>query len=123
MSTAPAALPQGDGDPGPDTPTSPDEGFMAPFEVPGLPGPRKYTPPYRSDRPAEVPDLINEPPHYTAGGIESIDYIESKGHGEGFCAGNALKYLARYKLKGTPVEDLKKARWYLDRLIGIVERG
>jgi hypothetical protein len=44
------------------------------------------------------------------------------GHGEGFCWGNVNKYLVRYKHKGTPVQDLKKAQWYLERLIRIVEK-
>ena len=39
----------------------------------------------------------------------------------GFAAGNAVKYIARYKYKAKPVEDLKKARWYIDRLIQQLE--
>jgi hypothetical protein len=39
----------------------------------------------------------------------------------GYLEGNAKKYLHRYRYKGKPVEDLKKARWYLDRLIGEME--
>ena len=35
----------------------------------------------------------------------------------GFCAGNVIKYIARHKHKGRPIEDLKKAKWYLERLI------
>ena len=66
-------------------------------------------------------DAIN-PDHYKAGGIEAIDYIEAKGYGRGFCAGNVLKYVSRYQDKNG-VEDLKKARWYLDRLISIEEDG
>lgn len=61
-------------------------------------------------------DNINHPPHYTQGTMEVIDAIE--GLGLGFHAGNVLKYIARYKLKGG-VEDLHKARWYLDRLIAL----
>lgn len=64
--------------------------------------------------------VIN-PPHYTAGGIECIDYLEAKLQGrdgfEGFCIGNAIKYLTRADMKGPGIEDYKKARWYVDRLI------
>lgn len=60
-------------------------------------------------------DKINHPPHYTASGIEPIDVIES--WNLGFCLGNTVKYIARAKHKGSELEDLKKARWYLDREI------
>lgn len=59
-------------------------------------------------------DNINNPPHYTQG-IECADYIES--HEMDFFQGNAVKYLTRFKLKGTPLEDLQKAEWYVKRLI------
>lgn len=68
---------------------------------------------------AEV-DPVNAPNHYTAGGIETIDYLRAKLTAEefaGFCRGNVLKYVSRAPLKNG-VEDLRKARWYLDRLIG-----
>jgi hypothetical protein len=58
-------------------------------------------------------DPIN-PDHYTAGGIETIDFIEAKGLG--YHLGNVVKYLVRWKDKNG-IEDLKKARWYLDRFI------
>ena len=58
-------------------------------------------------------DPINNPRHYTQG-IECIDYITS--HGMSFCQGNVVKYVTRYKLKNG-IEDLKKAKWYLQRLI------
>lgn len=64
-------------------------------------------------------DPVNSPSHYTAGSIETIDYIQDKLSDEGFegyCAGNVFKYLSRYRLKNG-VEDLKKAKWYLSRLI------
>jgi hypothetical protein len=64
-------------------------------------------------------DRINHPGHYTSGGIETIDYIKSKLSPEGFegfCIGNVIKYLSRYREKNG-MEDLKKARWYLDRII------
>lgn len=62
-------------------------------------------------------DLINEPPHYTAGRFECIDVIEDQGHGRGFCYGNAIKYLIRAPHKGSELADLKKASWYVARLI------
>jgi malate/lactate dehydrogenase len=40
---------------------------------------------------------------------------------QGYCKGNAMKYLWRYKYKGKPVEDLKKAQWYLEKLIASVQ--
>lgn len=70
-----------------------------------------------------VPDNINHPAHYNVGKIEVIDYLQDKMTPEmfeGFCAGNALKYLSRYRLKGG-LEDLKKAKWYLNRLIQVME--
>ncbi len=65
-------------------------------------------------------DPVNHPKHYTAGKVECIDAIEaavSDAQGfEGYCVGNAIKYLWRWKHKGG-VQDLEKARWYVDRLI------
>ena len=65
-------------------------------------------------------DNVHRPPHYNQGGVECIDAIEAAVEGlegiEAVCAGNALKYIWRHQHKnGT--EDLKKALWYLDRLI------
>lgn len=58
---------------------------------------------------------VNHPKHYNSGKIEVIDAIED--WNMGFCDGNVVKYVARHKLKGKPIEDLKKAKWYLERLI------
>ena len=60
-------------------------------------------------------EAVNHPPHYNQGNIEVIDAIED--WGLDFNAGNVVKYVARHQHKTEPVEDLKKARWYLDRLI------
>jgi len=57
-------------------------------------------------------DVVHHPTHYTQGKVEVIDFIEAMG----FLDGNVIKYVARYKHKNG-LEDLKKARWYLDRLI------
>ncbi len=69
-------------------------------------------------------DPVNHPSHYTSGKVECIDGIEaavSELQGfEGYCVGNAIKYLWRWKHKGG-VQDLAKARWYLDRLIATNE--
>ncbi len=64
-------------------------------------------------------DLVNHPPHYTKGKIEVIDFIIDQQFG--YLDGQVIKYLSRYKHKGKPVEDLKKARFYLDRLITELE--
>ena len=66
-------------------------------------------------------DNVNKPQHYTYGEYECIDVIKEitkdlTGE-EAFCIGNAIKYLWRWKHKNG-IEDVKKARWYLDRLIG-----
>jgi predicted sulfurtransferase len=64
-------------------------------------------------------DMVNSPPHYNTTGIECIHAI-SAATDEGFqyyLQGNILKYLWRYRYKDRPLEDLEKARWYLDKLI------
>ena len=69
-------------------------------------------------------DVVNSPEHYRQGGIEAIDAIKASMTREefkGYLRGNAQKYLWRYRHKGKPVEDLRKAKWYLDRLL--VELG
>jgi len=74
---------------------------------------------------AEKLDEVNHPPHYNKQGVECIDAIEAAtddGY-QYYLQGNIIKYLWRYRYKGKPVEDLQKARWYLDRLIGIMENG
>ena len=61
-------------------------------------------------------DPVNHPPHYKAGnGLEAIDVIE--GFGLGFHLGNVVKYILRSDRKGAALQDLCKARWYLDRHI------
>lgn len=69
-------------------------------------------------------DPVNHPAHYTAGGIECIDAIEAATvgltGGLAYSTGAAIKYLWRWSRKNG-AEDLRKARWYIDRLIGEVE--
>jgi hypothetical protein len=60
-------------------------------------------------------DMVNHPPHYTSGGIETIDYIKAKMSPDeyiGYLRGNILKYTSRIGLKGDPVEDSGKIVWY-----------
>jgi hypothetical protein len=63
---------------------------------------------------------VNHPSHYTQGAIECIDAIKEATKGllgiEAVCTANIIKYVWRWKFKNG-VEDLRKARWYLDRLI------
>lgn len=60
-----------------------------------------------------IPDPVNHPPHYKAGGIETIDFIEAKKLN--YNLGNVVKYLTRADLKGNRKQDLEKALWYLNR--------
>jgi|TARA_B110000858_G_scaffold174968_1_gene207973 hypothetical protein len=66
----------------------------------------------------EESSMVDHPAHYNASSIETIDIIASiTGDGfESYLQGNILKYLARYKYKNG-VEDLEKAKWYLNKLI------
>lgn len=59
-------------------------------------------------------DNVNEPLHYTQGSIEVLDYIIAKDFN--FLEGNIIKYISRYKFKNG-LEDLKKAQFYLNKLI------
>lgn len=65
-------------------------------------------------------DPVNHPSHYTFGSIEVIEVIED--WTLDYHLGNAVKYIARSPHKGAELEDLKKARWYLNRKIERVER-
>ena len=60
-----------------------------------------------------LPDMINHPPHYKIGGMETIEFIEAKGLG--YNLGNVVKYIARADHKGLRKENLEKAKWYLER--------
>ncbi len=70
----------------------------------------------------ESADVVNQPPHYKVGGIETIDYLQAKLSPEafrGFLHGNALKYLSRANHKGNPQQDFEKAQWYLNKLVAV----
>lgn len=69
-------------------------------------------------------DVVNHPSHYTKGNIECIDAIESATTGksgiEAVCVANVIKYLWRYEEKGG-LESVRKAQWYLNKLISELE--
>lgn len=72
-------------------------------------------------------DLVNHPKHYISEtGLETIDVIEAFTHDlvglDAVCTGNIIKYICRWKHKNG-VEDLKKAQWYLNKLIENIEKG
>ena len=76
---------------------------------------------------AEETDMVNQPPHYTSGGIECADALDAMVSAYPDPVAAALtwqvgKYIWRHPLKWNPAEDLKKARWYLDRLIAHYEK-
>jgi hypothetical protein len=65
-------------------------------------------------------DVVNSPEHYNSGDIECIDAIKASMSNEafkGYLKGNTLKYIWRMSYKGKAVEDLKKAQWYLNKLL------
>lgn len=72
-------------------------------------------------------DIITKPAHYANHTIEPLDYVtdlltNSKFTAmEGALVMNIIKYISRFPYKGTPVEDVKKAQFYLSKLTGIVE--
>jgi transposase-like protein len=68
------------------------------------------------DKIKDRPDPVNHPPHYKAGGIETIDFIEAKDLN--YRLGNVVKYVSRAGKKDSdPIQDLEKAAWYLQREI------
>jgi hypothetical protein len=72
----------------------------------------------------QTSDNINHPAHYT-GKIECIDYLQDKLTAEefkGFLKGNVLKYLSRATKKENELEDYKKGKWYLEKLITTMEK-
>lgn len=69
-------------------------------------------------------DNINHPDHYCYGGIETIEYIKAKLSPEeyrGYMKGSVIKYLSRAGHKDDVIQDLKKAQWYLNRLIQVTK--
>ena len=69
-------------------------------------------------------NAVDSPSHYNNGSIECIDYLKDNLSWEGYTGyleGNCKKYLHRWRYKKKPLEDLLKARWYLERLISELE--
>lgn len=68
---------------------------------------------------AVVYDNVERPKHYNVGEVQAIDYIAQQlGSGvKDYLLGNVHKYLHRHRFKGQAMDDLRKARWYLDKLI------
>ena len=64
-------------------------------------------------------DMVNHPPHYNQDNIECIDAIEAATgkYFRYYLQGNVMKNLWRFDYKGEPIKDLKKAQWYLDKLV------
>lgn len=76
------------------------------------------------DEPSQQ-DEVNEPKHYNYGKFETIDVIvDTLGEYEAisYCHGNVLKYTMRMWHKGKPITDCKKARWYLNKMIELLEK-
>jgi hypothetical protein len=72
----------------------------------------------------DIEDNVNSPSHYNNGEIECIDYIKSFLTREeyiGYLRGNIAKYMHRFRYKGKPIEDLKKADWYKAKLNEVIE--
>ena len=66
-------------------------------------------------------NLVDHPSHYNQGKHEAIDVIED--WNLDFHCGNALKYIARHKLKDNPKQDIEKAIWYLQRYLEILDEN
>lgn len=78
---------------------------------------------FKKDSPeTDIPstDAVNYPAHYTNGVVECIDAIQSsmsRPEFLGYLKGNVQKYIWRYTQKDSPIQDLEKAKWYLERLL------
>lgn len=84
----------------------------------------KMTKLHEYDEYPEEVDNVNQPPHYGNGEIECIDYMRDNMDPVmfmGYLEGNTKKYLHRYRYKDKPLQDLRKAQWYLDRLVEEME--
>jgi hypothetical protein len=90
--------------------------LSAPKRKPALWQPPEVVPMPEPVKPEEPKaDPVNHPAHYKVGGIETIDFIEAKALG--YHLGNAVKYITRADHKGNRLQDLQKAKWYIDRAI------
>lgn len=66
-------------------------------------------------------DTVNHPPHYQGNGIECIEALAAIGVAEHFCIGNTIKYLWRLGRKDDALQDARKAQWYLNKLVELLE--
>jgi hypothetical protein len=76
-------------------------------------------------QPAITADMVNHPPHYTQGGIETIDIMEAKSTPEEFKGHlklTALKYLTRAGHKESELQDAKKTQWYVNKWVKTIEK-
>ena len=64
-------------------------------------------------------DVVTKPPHYNHGKFETIEVIED--WKLNYHCGNVVKYISRHRHKGKPIEDIKKAVWYLQRYLQVLE--
>lgn len=74
--------------------------------------------------PGKEADPVNHPSHYTQGSIECIDALKAELTPEefrGFLKGNAAKYIWRSNLKGSTLQDIEKAQWYINKLVEILK--
>lgn len=74
--------------------------------------------------PVKPYDPVEKPKHYNSGKYETIDIIVDvlgKYEAISYCHGNVLKYTHRLWHKGNPVQDAKKAKWYLEKMIQLLE--
>lgn len=97
--------------------TTKEEGFWGPYDL-------KESKEETSQKSYIPHDSVNNPNHYHRGGIECIDALEASMTKEQFLGhlkATAISYLWRYDLKNG-LEDVKKARWYIDRLIRRLEK-
>jgi hypothetical protein len=86
---------------------------VTPEVIEAVAKPRRGRPKKNDDSSSNDP--VNNPHHYTAGGVETIDFIEAKKLN--FHLGNVVKYVSRAGMKGEYLQDLEKAAWYLAREI------
>ena len=86
---------------------------------------RRMTESQGAGQPAITADMVNHPPHYTQGGMETIDIMEAKSTHEEFKGHlklTALKYLTRAGHKESELQDAKKTQWYVNRWVKTIEK-
>jgi lipoate-protein ligase B len=86
---------------------------------------RKMTESRGAGQPAITADMVNHPPHYTQGGMETIDIMEAKSTPEEFKGHlklTAFKYLTRAGHKESELQDAKKTQWYVNKWVKTLEK-